>query len=54
MTETQKRRDRGPPDNDSDAKSTLLAFLNYVHEAMAAKTQGFDDRRGRRVCRTIG
>ncbi|MFB6700849.1 mycothiol transferase [Streptomyces rubiginosohelvolus] len=45
--ETQRRRDVGPPDSDSDEKSTLLTFLNYVREAVAAKAQGLDDRQGR-------
>ncbi|WP_431787584.1 DUF664 domain-containing protein [Streptomyces sp. G9] len=45
--ETQRRRDVGPPDSDSDEKSTLLTFLNYVREAVAAKAQGVDDRQGR-------
>ncbi|MFF2778901.1 DinB family protein [Streptomyces sp. NPDC058052] len=47
MTETQRRRDVGPPSSDSDEKSTLLAFLNYVREAVAAKAQGLDDGQGR-------
>ncbi|MCX4821443.1 DinB family protein [Streptomyces sp. NBC_01142] len=47
MTDTQPRRDVGPPGNDSDEKSTLLAFLNYVRDAVAAKTQGLDDEQGR-------
>lgn len=47
MTETQQRRDVGPPGGDSDEKSTLLAFLNYVRDAVAAKAQGLDDGKGR-------
>ncbi|MFI8436001.1 DinB family protein [Streptomyces sp. NPDC079020] len=47
MTETQQRQDVGPPDGDSDEKSTLLAFLDYVRDAVAAKAQGLDDRQGR-------
>ncbi|MFE6222764.1 MULTISPECIES: DinB family protein [unclassified Streptomyces] len=47
MTETQRRRDVGPPGSDSDEKSTLLAFLNYVREAVAAKAQDLDDGQGR-------
>ncbi|MGN5382153.1 hypothetical protein ACQ4WX_48595 [Streptomyces lasalocidi] len=42
MTEAQKRRDLGRPESNSDEKSTLLAFLNHVREAVAAKVQGFD------------
>ncbi|NML52556.1 DinB family protein [Streptomyces sp. R302] len=47
MTETQRRPDIGPPGGDSDEKSTLLAFLNYVREAVAAKAQGLGDGQGR-------
>ncbi|MEU3396126.1 DinB family protein [Streptomyces filamentosus] len=47
MTETQRRRDVGPPGSDSDEKSTLLGFLDYVREAVAAKAQGLDDGQGR-------
>lgn len=47
MTETQQRRDVGPPDGGSDEKATLLAFLDYVRDAVIAKAQGLDDRRGR-------
>ncbi|MFE4368606.1 hypothetical protein ACFRMN_10230 [Streptomyces sp. NPDC056835] len=47
MTETQRRRDVGPPGTDSGEKSTLLAFLNYVREAVAAKARGLEDGRGR-------
>ncbi|MGC5533670.1 DinB family protein [Streptomyces sp. SR-10] len=47
MTETQQRGDIGPPDSDSDEKSTLLAFLNYVREAVAGKARCLDDRQGR-------
>ncbi|MFI0990690.1 DinB family protein [Streptomyces exfoliatus] len=47
MTETRQRRDVGPPDGGSDEKSTLLAFLNYVREAVAAKARGLDDGKGR-------
>ncbi|WP_315986578.1 hypothetical protein [Streptomyces sp. MS191] len=47
MTETRRRRDQGPPGSDSDERSTLLAFLDYVREAVAAKAQGLDDGQGR-------
>ncbi|WP_017242002.1 DinB family protein [Streptomyces sp. SS] len=47
MTETQQRRDVGPPDSNSGEKSTLVAFLDYVREAVAAKAEGLDDVRGR-------
>lgn len=48
MTETQLRRDVGPPDGDADEKATLLAFLNYVRDAVAAKAQGLDGGQGRK------
>ncbi|MEE1753040.1 DinB family protein [Streptomyces sp. SP18CS02] len=47
MTETQRRRDTSPPGTDSDEKSTLLAFLDYVRESVASKAQGLDDGQGR-------
>ncbi|MFH9292849.1 DinB family protein [Streptomyces sp. NPDC017520] len=47
MTETQQRRDVGPPDGGSDEKATLLAFLDYVRDAVASKAEGLDDRQGR-------
>ncbi|MFF8553864.1 DinB family protein [Streptomyces sp. NPDC015501] len=47
MAETQQRGDIGPPGSGSDEKSTLVAFLNYVREAVAGKAQGLDDRQGR-------
>ncbi|MEV6425057.1 DinB family protein [Streptomyces sp. NPDC051662] len=47
MTVTQRRDDVGPPGTDSGEKSTLLAFLNYVREAVATKAQGLEDRHGR-------
>ncbi|MFI8287564.1 DinB family protein [Streptomyces sp. NPDC085614] len=49
MTETRRRRDQGPPGSDSDERSTLLAFLDYVREAVAAKAQGLDDGQGRKA-----
>ncbi|MEU5212771.1 DinB family protein [Streptomyces sp. NPDC020742] len=47
MTETQPRPDVGPPGNDSGEKSTLLAFLNYLRDSVAAKAQGLRDEQGR-------
>ncbi|MGW3012583.1 DinB family protein [Streptomyces sp. NPDC001219] len=47
MTTTPAHRDTGPPGVESDEKSTLLAFLNYVRDGVTAKTQGLADARGR-------
>ncbi|MEV6246430.1 DinB family protein [Streptomyces sp. NPDC051742] len=47
MTGTRERRDVGPPDGGSDEQSTLLAFLDYVRDAVAAKARGLDDGQGR-------
>ncbi|MGG7570124.1 DinB family protein [Streptomyces sirii] len=47
MTDTQLRRDVGPPESDSGEKPTLLSFLNYVRGAMAAKAQGLAEEQGR-------
>ncbi|MCO8271675.1 DinB family protein [Actinoplanes sp. TRM 88003] len=33
-------RDTGPPWTDPDEKATLLGFLNYLREAIAAKAEG--------------
>lgn len=43
MTATQPHRDVGPPDTDSDEKATLLAFLNYVRDAVTAKARGLGE-----------
>jgi hypothetical protein len=32
-----RARDTGPPRHDGDERSTLVAFLNYLREAIAAK-----------------
>lgn len=48
MTENQARSDTRPPGVDSDEKSTLLAFLDYLREAVVAKAQGLDSDGGRR------
>lgn len=47
MTTTPARRDTGPPGVDSDEKTTLLAFLNYVRDGVTAKAQGLADAQGR-------
>ncbi|MER6309217.1 DinB family protein [Streptomyces sp. NPDC001657] len=47
MTTTQPRPDTGPPGTDADEKATLLAFLDYVREAVAAKAQGLTEQAAR-------
>ncbi|MYT16648.1 DUF664 domain-containing protein [Streptomyces sp. SID4951] len=47
VTTTPARRDVGPPGVDSDEKSTLLAFLNYLRDAVTAKARGLADEQGR-------
>ncbi|MEU3605967.1 DinB family protein [Streptomyces sp. NPDC035033] len=47
MTDILARRDTSPPGEDSEEKATLLAFLDYLREAVAAKARGIDDARGR-------
>ncbi|BDM68947.1 hypothetical protein HEK616_24340 [Streptomyces nigrescens] len=47
MTTTQPRPDTGPPGTDADEKATLLAFLDYVREAVAAKAEGLAERAAR-------
>jgi len=37
----------GPPEVDSDEKSTLLSFLNYVRDAVATKARGLAEEQGR-------
>ncbi|MEU2506344.1 DinB family protein [Streptomyces sp. NPDC007863] len=47
MTDTPPRPDTGPPGEGPDEKATLLAFLDYLRDAVAAKARGLDDARGR-------
>ncbi|MFJ7068202.1 DinB family protein [Streptomyces sp. NPDC101115] len=51
MTETQvpipARGDVGPPHGGADERSTLVAFLGYLREAVAAKAEGIDFDRAR-------
>lgn len=47
VTTTPARRDVGPPGVDSDEKSTLPAFLNYLRDAVTAKARGLADEQGR-------
>ncbi|MEU4175987.1 DinB family protein [Streptomyces sp. NPDC026589] len=47
MTEIQLRPDVGPPDSGSDERATLLAFLDYVRDAVISKARGLDARQGR-------
>ncbi|MER7518479.1 DinB family protein [Streptomyces sp. NPDC126499] len=52
MTEIQDadraRVDVGPPDGGPDERATLLAFLGYLRQAVAAKAQGLDPEAARR------
>lgn len=41
------RGDVRPPGVDSGEKSTLVAFLNYLREAVAAKAEGLSTEQGR-------
>jgi hypothetical protein len=47
VTETLLWNDVRPPTLDSDEKPTLLAFLDYVRGAAAAKARGLADGQGR-------
>ncbi|MFI0790249.1 DinB family protein [Streptomyces lydicus] len=47
MTQYRPRADTGPPDVDSDEKATLLAFLNYLRDAVTAKARGLAAHRAR-------
>ncbi|MDH6126521.1 DinB family protein [Kitasatospora sp. GP82] len=44
MTDTDSRGDLRPPSLDADEKTTLLAFLDYLRDAVAAKASGLCDR----------
>ncbi|MFF2568765.1 DinB family protein [Streptomyces sp. NPDC058084] len=52
MTESQEadraRKDVPPPHGGTDERSTLLPFLGYLREAVAAKAEGVDPRLARR------
>ncbi|MFI1157867.1 DinB family protein [Streptomyces sioyaensis] len=47
MTDTRPHRDTGPPGIDDEERPTLLAFLNYLREAVIAKAQGLADQQAR-------
>ncbi|MEV0392209.1 DinB family protein [Polymorphospora rubra] len=47
MSEVWSRGDLRPPGMDADEKTTLLGFLDYLREAVIAKTVGVDDRSAR-------
>ncbi|MFI0908314.1 DinB family protein [Streptomyces sioyaensis] len=47
MTETRPHRDTSPPGTDSEERPTLLAFLNYLREAVITKAQGLADQQAR-------
>ena len=40
MTDLEPRADVGPPSLDADEKTTLAVFLDYLREALIAKTYG--------------
>ena len=40
------RTDTRPPSTDAGEKATLLAFLNYQRDSIAAKAQGISDEQG--------
>ena len=42
-TETTARGDVGPPSLNTDEKTTLIAFLDYLREALIVKTYGLSD-----------
>lgn len=44
---TQPRTDNRPPSTDSGEKATLLAFLDYQRNSVAAKAVGISDEQGR-------
>ncbi|MGW0773503.1 DinB family protein [Streptomyces sp. NPDC002835] len=50
MTHTEPRGDLRPPSLNTDEKTTLLAFLDYLRESVAAKASGLSET----VARTAG
>lgn len=54
MTETDSRGDLRPPGLDADEKTTLLAFLDYLRDAVAAKVTGVPEQAARRPGVTSG
>ncbi|WP_246154512.1 DinB family protein [Saccharopolyspora hirsuta] len=47
MTDTAPRGDFRPPSINSDEKTALLAFLDYLREAVVAKAIGLPDQQAR-------
>ncbi|GIG61625.1 hypothetical protein Lfu02_59970 [Longispora fulva] len=47
MTNPQQRSDVRPPTVDTDERTTLTAFLDYVRDAVIAKASGVTDEEGR-------
>ncbi|MBI3685891.1 MAG: DinB family protein [Actinobacteria bacterium] len=47
MTATEPRGDLRPPSLNADEKTTLLAFLDYLRGAVAAKLAGLTDAQAR-------
>ncbi|MER7077552.1 Uncharacterized damage-inducible protein DinB (forms a four-helix bundle) [Saccharopolyspora kobensis] len=47
MTDLAPRSDLGPPDVNTDERTMLLAFLDYLREAVIAKAAGLSDQQAR-------
>ncbi|MDA3644718.1 DinB family protein [Saccharopolyspora indica] len=47
MTDDAPRGDLGPPNSNTDERTTLLTFLDYLREAVIAKTAGLSDQQAR-------
>ncbi|WP_407555088.1 DinB family protein [Streptomyces sp. Pv4-95] len=48
MTETDSRADLRPPGLKADEKTTLLTFLDYLRDAVAAKVVGVPEQEARK------
>ncbi|WP_309223152.1 DinB family protein [Micromonospora sp. CP22] len=49
MPASAPRGDLRPPSIEADEKTTLVAFLDYLREAVVAKALGVDDQQARRA-----
>lgn len=47
MTDDAPRGDLGPPHANTDERTTLLTFLDYLREAVIAKAAGLSDEQAR-------
>ncbi|MGX1975592.1 DinB family protein [Streptomyces kronopolitis] len=47
MTQTSPHRDTAPPTTDAEERPTLLAFLDYLREAVITKAQGLTEQQAR-------